>query len=240
MRSVLPSEKTVQQIAEEWDRLAETRGRQIRSGLDDSLSNVLAPTVVQLLQDTDTDRIIDIGCGTGWLTEKIAQMAGSVVGIDMSRCSLEIAMRDSSVSNVEYIHSEFEYFSKTHQRSFTVGVANMTMLTVINLDCFVQAVARVLKDGGHLVLTIAHPCYWPLYWQYADCSWFNYLDEILIETPFKIASECTDIATTHVHRPLQNYVDTLHNSGFIIERFVELVGKGFHLPRFLAVKSYKT
>lgn len=239
MKRVSHTEESPERIAQEWDRIAEVRHRQIRSGLDDSMTNVLAPTVAGMIHGVSTSSLIDIGCGTGWLTTTLAPLTSRITGVDMSKRSIDIAMRESAASNVEYVCDKFECFSRNHPQGFDVAVANMTLVTVINLGSLIDAVANVLKDGGHFVLTIAHPCYWPLYWGYADCQWFNYSDEVLIEAPFKIGAETTSFVTTHVHRPIEQYVNTLCHSGLVIEKLVELTGKNFRPPRFLAIKCRK-
>jgi 2-polyprenyl-3-methyl-5-hydroxy-6-metoxy-1,4-benzoquinol methylase len=230
---------SLKKISQEWDRLAETRDRQVRTGIDDSMTRVLAPAVLELLCSTDTKSVVDIGCGTGWLTARMARLARHVVGVDMSTRSIEMAMRGSALPNIEYVNSEFLRFARTHQHGFSVAVANMTLMTVVPLESFVRAIACVLKRDGHLILTIGHPCFWPLYWRYARCPWFRYWEETVIQAPFKIRAERTVVTTTHVHRPLDRYIAVFQNCGFRITKFKELTGKGFALPRFLAVKCQK-
>jgi len=240
MKRLSPSDISLKKVSQEWDRLAETRSRQVRSGLDDSMTNVLAPAVLGLLSTSDTKSVLDIGCGTGWLTARVARLAGHVVGVDMSTRSIEVAMRDSTLSNVEYVNCEFQQFARTHRHTFTAAVANMTLMTVLPLESFVRASARVLKRGGHLVLTIGHPCFWPLYWRYARSPWFRYREEIVIQAPFKIGAERTRMVTTHIHRPIERYITVFQHCGFQVTQLRELTGKGFELPRFLAVKCRKS
>src|ERR1700735_3473519 len=47
--------------------------------------------VVQLLNPRQGERILDLGCGTGYLTNLIAQAGARVTGIDNSPAMLEIA-----------------------------------------------------------------------------------------------------------------------------------------------------
>ena len=47
------------------------------------------------------------------------------------------------------------------------------------------------------------------------------------------------MVTTHVHRPLEQYISVFRQSGFQITQLKELTAKGFGLPRFLAVKCQK-
>lgn len=112
----------------------------------------------------------------------------------------------------------------------------MTLGTVSNLPRILAAIHRCLQPNGILVFTIAHPCFWPTYWGYAEAPWFEYDAEIAIAAPFRIAAEGTALVTTHVHRPLQQYLSALRTSGFELERFRELIGRGFALPRFVAMQ----
>jgi hypothetical protein len=116
------------------------------------------------------------------------------------------------------------------------AVANTTLGTVANLPGVLTAINRCLQPSGVFVLTIPHPCFWPTYWGYAEAPWFKYDAEIAIAAPFRIASEGTALVTTHVHRPLRQYLTMLKAGGFELERFRELTGRGFTPPRFIAMR----
>ena len=58
--------KSELQIIQEWDSIAEARLNQIDSGLDSSFSKVLAPAILNRLNQKEL-RVLDIGCGTGTL-----------------------------------------------------------------------------------------------------------------------------------------------------------------------------
>ena len=87
--------------------------------------------------------------------------------------------------------------------------------------------------------TTIHPCFWSQYWGYAETAWFEYLDEFAVEAPFKIQAENTDMITTHIHRPLQSYISGLLECSFVFEKFIEMTGEGFELPRFVAFRVRK-
>jgi hypothetical protein len=124
----------------------------------------------------------------------------------------------------------------------------MTLMTVVSLDRLAAAVSEMLKTGGHFVFTITHPCFWPAYWGYAGAPWFSYGEEIFIEAPFKISNEASDFVTTHIHRPIERYVNVLNSAGFSVIAMVEPMPKAeiqalypepWHFPRFLGMKCIK-
>jgi len=111
-----------------------------------------------------------------------------------------------------------------------------------------NAIEKLLIPTGSFVVTFAHPCFWAKYWDYEEAEWFDYKKEIIIEAPFRISKEATSCITTHFHRPLEVYFNTLVNSGFIIDRFFEPVPDKkiqeqypmkWEFPRFVGIKCTK-
>ena len=235
-------------IAEEWDRIANVRHKQIDSGNDLSFRHVLMPTVLDLLQGCDLNRVIDLGCGTGELTRELARVSGEVTGVDLSPLSIKIAGQTCcGTSNITFHAATIEGFANHRTgQGFTTAVANMSLMTCLDLDSFVRAAAKLVAPKGHLISTITHPWFWPSYWGYDDAEWFDYHREIVIEAPFRISSEETEYITTHVHRPLSVYLNSLARQGFLVDRILEpypnediqaLYLERWKFPRFLAFRA---
>ncbi|VBB05615.1 s-adenosyl-l-methionine-dependent methyltransferase [Lucifera butyrica] len=244
--------KTYKEITKEWDEIALVRLNQIENGQDLSFTHVITPCIFEMLSGCDLSKVIDLGCGTGALTRMIAQKAKHVIGIDISKRNVELAQNASTTfSNIDYINIDIESLSsKFIEASFSTVVASMTLMTVLNLDQVLQIIAKILKPRAHLVFTITHPCFWPLYWNYAKEQWFNYHKEIPVEADFKISLDRKERGvTTHIHRPLEKYVNSLTEAGFSIEKIYEPVpseeiqekysGK-WEYPRFMGIKCILT
>jgi SAM-dependent methyltransferase len=116
----------------------------------------------------------------------------------------------------------------------------MTLGTAPDLLKLLSAVGACLKPGGVFIFTIPHPFFWPTYWGYAEAPWFDYTREMAIAAPFRIGAEGTEFTTTHVHRPLAAYFEQLRRAGFELEKLEELIGRGFRLPRFIAMRCRYT
>ena len=241
-------DKSADDIGKEWGRIAHTRHKQIDGGNDLSFSHVLMPTVLDLLKDCDLNRVIDLGCGTGELTDELARVSGEVAGVDLSSLSIEIAEETCAGSpNISFFAGAVEDFAKhwTGPR-FTTAVANMTLMTCLTLDSFVGAAAKLIAPRGCFIGTITHPWFWPHYWGYANADWFSYHQEVVVEAPFRISAEATDYITTHVHRPLTKYLNSLSRAGFLADRILEpypneeiqaLYPERWEFPRFLAFRA---
>lgn len=208
-------------LAAEWDALAESRLDQLVRGQDVSFSHILSPTIQRLLGEDDGDSLLDVGCGIGFLTAQLAQKFGRVVAIDPSVHSIELArIFAKSQGNIRFEPVSVEEFSSEDDR-FSVIMANMTLMDVSDLAAALRAMARLGRGGGRLIFSITHPFFWPAYWGYVDADWFVYSEEIYIEAEFRIANASTGLLTTHVHRPLQAYVESVIEAGFSISQILE-------------------
>ena len=243
--------KSQDDIDEESDRIAIRRRQQIDSGKDISFRYVLAPSILELLQGCNSERVLDLGCGTGEVTRKLAVISSTVVGVDASARSIEIAEETcAAFINVSWHANTVEDFAChwTGPR-FTTAVANMSLMACLDLRSFVEAAASLIAPKGCFIATITHPWFWPYYWGYANADWFSYHKEVVLEAPFRISAEATDYVTTHVHRPLLTYMDVLSQAGFLLDSILEpypgdeiqaLYPERWKFPRFLAFRCHSS
>lgn len=234
----------------EWDQLAEERHRQIVSGEDLSFEHVLVPTTLRLFEGADATLVLDIGSGTGDFTARLAQIAKHVIGIEPSRTSVAVARASClEAHNVRFIQAHLEEAaSMLRGESVTAAVACMTLMTTPDLNDFAKVLAVLLQNKAKFVATFSHPWFWPRYWGYETEAWFSYEKETFIEAPFVISRCRTEVRTTHVHRPLEQYVSVFANVGFRLEALVEpmpspeiqaLYPQPWRFPRFIGLRWTK-
>lgn len=224
--------KSLSQIAKEWDAIAALRDDQIASGKDHSANAVLAPAILARLKTCKS--LVDIGCGTGWLTARAEEYTSLAVGVDPSKESISLARLRHPGRSIKYAAESVETFSRGHAK-FESAISNMAASCAPDLQGFLVASRRILKRGAPFLLTIPHPCFWPLYWGYASHPRFKYQKTFAVEGEFKIRKEATAYLTTHFHHPLELYVSSLATAGFSVESLDELAGREFDYPRFLLV-----
>lgn len=238
-------------LSAEWDALADLRHEQITSGKDISFRHVLLPAILRLLDGTDLSRMLDVGSGTGELTQKVSEVVtGRLLGIEPSLRSVAIARQAcASKSHVSFIEGTLEQVAdRLQDRRFTGAVAAMTLMTVSDLPQFASSLATLLERNGSVVATITHPCFWPRYWGYEAEEWFRYESETFVEAPFRISYQTTPVSTTHVHRPLEMYISVFREAGFMLETLVEpmpsrvieqMYPAPWDYPRFLGIRWRK-
>lgn len=226
--------KSLSKITREWDAIANSRDDQISSGKDHSANKILAPSILKNIPKVNS--LVDIGCGTGWLTERAAANAARTTGIDPSKTSISIAQDRHAGPTITYINDSVESQSRMSKK-FDAAISNMAASCAPDLEAFLVGSRRILKINAPYLLTIPHPCFWPLYWGYASHPKFKYNKSFAVEGNFKIQAESTKFTTTHFHHPLEYYVSTLAKSRLSIESIAELTGPGYNFPRFILIMA---
>lgn len=238
------------QVASEWDALAPRRAEQLHDEVDISFFYILVPTIERLMTHFDRTNVLDIGCGTGELTVKMAAKCSNISGIDISPVSIELARRSAAaVSNVAFYVSSAPSLASTGV-TFTAAYANMSLMDMPDFERDIEAVSKMLRPGSLFVATITHPFFWPVYWNYASEPWFFYNEELAIRARFEITKDRDGrLQTTHFHRPLAMYFDAFRAAGFFIDAFLEpeppkavpteYMSK-WRFPRFAAFRCVKT
>lgn len=235
--------KRLSEIRDEWDRAAPKRAAQIDGKQDLSFHRILLPSIDRLAAHCNWEAVLDAGCGTGFLAQRLAERASEVLAVDVSKKSIVIARTTHAAPNLRYEATSIERLAARVPPRFTLVVANMTLMTVPNLRSFVGGVARLLRPGGHLIFTITHPWFWPLYWRYAEEEWFDYTRELAIEAPLQISLEKQGPITTHYHRPIEMYVAEFSRAKLLVDvleepfpepRDAASYPEAWSFPRFLA------
>lgn len=104
--------------------------------------------LVDILNPQAGERILDLGCGTGYLTNVIAASGASVVGIDSS---LEMI----SKAKAQYPALEFKVQSATEfyfDEHFNAIFSNAVLHWVLQKEMAIDCMYRNLKKSGRLVL----------------------------------------------------------------------------------------
>ncbi|QMS90421.1 methyltransferase domain-containing protein [Nostoc edaphicum CCNP1411] len=103
--------------------------------------------LLQLLNPQPGESILDLGCGTGQLTEKIAQSQAEVMGVDYASAMIEKAREN-------YPHLRFEV---ADARNFQVNkpldavFSNAVLHWVKEADQAIASIHQSLKPGGRFV-----------------------------------------------------------------------------------------
>jgi SAM-dependent methyltransferase len=108
--------------------------------------------LLERLQITPGMAVLDVGCGPGNLTARIAELVGAegrVIGLDPSPERIAIA-NEITTSNLSFREGKAEDLSCFPAASFDIVFVNSTLHWVQDQRAALKEFARVLKTGGRL------------------------------------------------------------------------------------------
>ena len=109
--------------------------------------------VIDLLASCQLDgpKILDLGCGSGWLTAQLAEF-GPATGIDLADDSIRKAQ--NRAPHIEFLAGDFLTMELPQKcREFDVIVCLETVAHVPDQNALVTRISSLLKPGGHLIMT---------------------------------------------------------------------------------------
>jgi len=113
----------------------------------------LGGAVVELLAARAGERILDLGCGDGVLSAKLAAMGCEVLGVDASPAQIQATQElgvKARVGDAEHLNFEAE---------FDAVFSNAALHWMRNADAVIDGVHRALRPGGRFVAEMGgHGC----------------------------------------------------------------------------------
>lgn len=96
-------------------------------------------------------RVLDVGCGGGILSESMARAEANVTGIDLSEAALEVAnlhAMEAGISNINYECCSAEDYADKHAGTFDIVTCMEMLEHVPEPENIVLSCQRLLKPGG--------------------------------------------------------------------------------------------
>jgi len=103
--------------------------------------------IVSLLAPQVGERILDLGCGTGHLTQQIGQAGAQVTGIDASASM--IATAKQTYPALDFVVADATQFS--FAEPFDAVFSNAVLHWIPDADGVAERIAQALKPGGRFV-----------------------------------------------------------------------------------------
>jgi len=103
-------------------------------------------------------RILELGCGSGWVTLELARRLpeATVIGLDQNPELTKIACQNKqaeNLTNVDFVHSVAESFNIFSARPFDVVIAFKVFHQWINPVPVLNEIERILKKNGKFAIT---------------------------------------------------------------------------------------
>ncbi len=226
---------TNQESLAAWEANAEFWDRYMGDESNFFHCDMVRPYTEELLDVKEGEFILDIACGNGNFSERMAQRGAMVVAIDYSPRMVELAKkrRTKFAKNIEFAvcdaTSKCEILRIARDRKFDKAVANMALMDISDIGPLFSSLTELLKPSGVFVFSMHHPCF--------TAPNSNYLSA---QTHKGIAVEGQPVEQNYYHRPLQEIFGLAFRNGFVIDGFHEVPFEGESEPIIIIVRVKKS
>lgn len=146
---------------EAWDFAADAYAEGQASGRDFYRYEFLGPIQAETCGDVHGLRLLDVGCGSGYMARAMARAGARVTAIDISPRMIEHARAEEEAAplGIEYrVADAAGVASLFAPGSFDVAVSCLALQDMPDPARVLRGVHAVLRPGGRFIVSITHPC----------------------------------------------------------------------------------
>jgi ubiquinone/menaquinone biosynthesis C-methylase UbiE len=221
--------ETLQRNRQSWNALSANYQAHTRISTSDVHYGPLAPgeRELGLLGEVAGKRILEVGCGGGQNSIALAKQGAICVGIDPSSAQLAHAQKlaQGHGVDVQFLGGVAEDLGVFCEGSFDLVLSSYAFGYVTDLTQAYREAWRVLKPGGLFVFCLSHPWFQAVGWYLAGepdapeikdyAAWPD-----LEEWDWSY-EDGTSVRMQGYLRTLEQVVNELIETGFVLERLVE-------------------
>jgi 2-polyprenyl-3-methyl-5-hydroxy-6-metoxy-1,4-benzoquinol methylase len=238
--------KANEETQEVWDQNAAFWDERMGEG-NDFVEMLTWPAIVQLLELQAGERVLDVACGNGLTSRRLAAMGAQVVAFDFSAEMIAHARRRTidEAGGIEYqvvdATDEAALLALGEGR-FDAAICNMALFDMANIEPLMRALARLVRPRGRFVFSVVHPCFNNSHTTHV-AEMEDREGEIVTVYSVKISRYMSPSVTHGVaiagqprpqlyfDRPMQMLFGTAFDAGFVLDGLEERAFPPDHLPR---------
>jgi len=228
-----------------WDLNARFWDSHMGEG-NDFVDLLIWPATEKLLAPRRGEQILDIACGNGFSTRRLARAGASVVAFDFSEAMIAIAKNrnlpamEASVAYSVLDATDYEALIALGAGRFDAALCNMALFDIADIHPLMRALPKLLRPAGRFVFSILHPCFNnPSSVQMGELE--DRGNEFVTTYSVKISRYLTSSSrpglatpgqpTPHLyfHRPLSAILEAAFAAGLVLDGFEERAFPAEHL-----------
>ncbi|OLP58672.1 methyltransferase [Xaviernesmea oryzae] len=227
-----------EEVAAFWEANAEAWTQLSREGYDIYRDALNTPAFLAMLPPVEGLAGLDVGCGEGSNTRKVAEYGALMQAVDISPTFIRHAQEVEAREPLGIVYQMADAHELPFEDArFDFVTAFMSLMDMPHQDSVLREIARVLKPGGFLQFSILHPCFVPPYrktlrdaeGRVTGATIAGYFDDsqgqverwIFSAAPKERQEAFAPFVIPRFHRTLSWWVDAIVGAGLTITKFGE-------------------
>ncbi|WP_281616157.1 class I SAM-dependent methyltransferase [Flammeovirga sp. SubArs3] len=202
--------------ADKWDKAMGEFG-------NDWHLQLIAPETERLLSLSEGQFLLDAGCGNGIFSRRMANKGVKVTAFDFSETNITLSKKYNN-DHIDYqvldMTSEADLMQLL-QKKYDGIVSNMVFMDVPEVETFFSKINALMKDDGHFVFSIQHPCFNSEFMEITD------QDDILMKGYIDVSTSKGKAVSEqkeeqfYFHRPISYYINLGAKNGLVVDACIE-------------------
>ena len=113
--------------------------------------------ILQLIGNSPAIKVLDMGCGEGWLTRSLGTMGKSVVGLDAIPQLLENAKKKGGGTYYQMSYEDIILENPIPEAPYDAAVFNFCLYQKEGLGQLLKQVKNALSENGYIAVQTLHP-----------------------------------------------------------------------------------
>ncbi len=131
---------------------------------NDFVNELIWPAVERMLPVTPGMQVLDVACGNGLTSRRLAEQGASVTGIDFSSEMIAHARRRSAGYGGRIAYQVIDATDEQAllalgERRFHAALSSMALFDMVEVEPLFRSLAHLLRPGGVFVFSLMHPCF---------------------------------------------------------------------------------
>lgn len=149
------------QVQRAWDANAVFWDERMGEG-NEFLNRLVWPAVERLLDPQPGERLLDVACGNGVTSRRLAHLEAIVTAFDFSEAMIRLARKRSGPDDIDYRvidATDQQRLLELGPASFDGALCNMALMDMAEIDPLMHALRSLLRKDGRFVFSVIHPCF---------------------------------------------------------------------------------
>ncbi|QQR51842.1 class I SAM-dependent methyltransferase [bacterium] len=203
-----------QSIIDEWSEFSKEDLIAFSDDGDSDRVSLLDPNIISLAGEIKGRRVLDAGCGNGYLSRKLAMLGAVVTGVEPSNNLFRYCSEKEREAPLGITYMQCDLSKMELNEEYDLVVLINVLMDIPEYQTALVNCIKVLKPGGEVIISILHPCF-----PGSESDWKNtgyvqvreYFDAPPIKQKYGYL----------ITRPIQDYFNVLIENSCVIQRVIE-------------------